>query len=52
MSDSRSVSLRFLVPLVLSIVCLAAPAWADFKAGEKAANQEHAEAPGQTGELV
>jgi len=36
MSDSRSVSLRFLVPLVLSIVCLAAPAWADFKAGEKA----------------
>ena len=27
------MSLRFPVALVLSIVCLAAPAWADFKAG-------------------
>ena len=33
MSIHRYMSLRFLVALVLSIVCLAAPAWADFKAG-------------------
>jgi len=36
MSDHCSKSLRFPVALVLSIVCLAAPAWADFNAGEKA----------------
>jgi TPR repeat protein len=30
------MSLRLTVTLVLSIVCLAAPAWADFKAGENA----------------
>lgn len=36
MSDERPISLRFTIALVLSIVCLAAPAWADFKAGEKA----------------
>jgi hypothetical protein len=30
------MSLRLTVTLVLSIVCLAAPAWADFKAGEHA----------------
>jgi TPR repeat protein len=30
------MSILFLVAFVLSIVCLAAPAWADFKAGEKA----------------
>ena len=36
MSDRWSMSLRFPVALVLSTVCLATPAWADFKAGEKA----------------
>ena len=36
MSDDRLIALRFPVALVLSIVCLAAPAWADFKAGENA----------------
>ena len=36
MSGNRSKSLRFPVALVLSIVCLAAPAWGDFKAGEDA----------------
>ena len=36
MKDHCSKSLRFPVALVLSIVCLAAPAWADFTAGEKA----------------
>ena len=33
MSDDRLIAFRFPVALVLSIVCLAAPAWADFKAG-------------------
>ena len=36
MGDTRLVILRLLSTLVLSIVCLAAPVWADFKAGEKA----------------
>ena len=36
MSDDQLRALRFPVALVLSIVCLAAPAWADFKAGENA----------------
>jgi len=36
MSDNRLIGLRFPVALVLSIVCLASPAWADFKAGENA----------------
>jgi len=36
MSDHCSKPLRFPVALVLSTLCLAAPAWADFKAGEKA----------------
>ncbi len=36
MSDDRLIVLRFPVALVLSIVCLAAPAWADFKAGADA----------------
>ena len=36
MSGNRSRSLRFPVVLVLSIVCLATPAWGDFKAGEDA----------------
>jgi hypothetical protein len=30
--DDRPISLRFTSTLVLSIVCLAAPAWADFNA--------------------
>jgi TPR repeat protein len=36
MSNERPVFFRITIVLVLSIVCLAAPAWADFKAGEKA----------------
>lgn len=36
MSDDQLIVPRFPVALVLSIVCLAAPAWADFKAGENA----------------
>ena len=36
MSDDQLIVLRFPVALVLSIVCLAAPAWADFKAGADA----------------
>ena len=36
MSDDQLIVLRIPVALVLSIVCLAAPAWADFKAGENA----------------
>ncbi|MGH7219212.1 MAG: tetratricopeptide repeat protein [Nitrospiraceae bacterium] len=36
MSDDQLIVLRFPVSLVLSIVCFAAPAWADFKAGENA----------------
>jgi hypothetical protein len=36
MKDHCSKSLRFPVALVLSMVCLVAPAWADFNAGEKA----------------
>ncbi|MEO8341460.1 MAG: tetratricopeptide repeat protein [Nitrospirota bacterium] len=36
MNIDRLRALRFPIALVLSIVCLAEPAWADFKAGEKA----------------
>jgi TPR repeat protein len=36
MRDDRVIALRLPVALVLSIVCLAAPARADFKAGENA----------------
>lgn len=36
MSGDQLIALRFPVALALSIVCLAAPAWADFKAGENA----------------
>ena len=36
---NRSISLRFPIALVLSIVCLAVPAWADFKAGMDAYNR-------------
>ena len=32
--------LRFTIPLVLSFVCLAVPAWADFQAGMDATNRE------------
>ena len=33
MSDNRSMSLRFPIAVVLTIICLAAPAWADYEAG-------------------
>ena len=33
MNDDRLIALRFPVALVLSVVCLTAPVWADFKAG-------------------
>src|SRR5204863_9668943 len=36
MREDRLITLRFPVALVLSIICLAAPARADFKAGENA----------------
>lgn len=36
MRDDRLIALRFPVSLVLAIVCLSVPAWADFKAGENA----------------
>jgi TPR repeat protein len=36
MSDRRSIFFRITIALVLSMVCLAAPARADFKAGEHA----------------
>jgi len=36
---SHSLSLRFPIALVLSIVCLAVPAWGDFKAGMDAYNR-------------
>ena len=39
MSDNRSLLLRFPIALVLSIVCLVVPAWADFKAGMDAYNR-------------
>jgi uncharacterized protein len=32
-SDDRSIAFRFPIALVLSVICLAAPAWADFQAG-------------------
>ena len=36
MSDGRPIFFRFTIALALSIVSLATPIWADFKAGEKA----------------
>ena len=33
------MSLRFIIALVLSLVCFAVPAWADFQAGEEAYNR-------------
>lgn len=45
MSHDRSISLRFPIALMLSIVCFVSPAWADFKAGMDAANRgDHATA--------
>jgi TPR repeat protein len=38
-SDDRLITLRFPVALVLSIVCLATPAWADYEAGWDAYNR-------------
>ena len=41
-ASSRSpmrMSLRFPIAVVLSIICLAVPAWADYKAGEDAYNR-------------
>ena len=37
-SDDRSMALRFPIALVLSVICLAAPAWADYQAGVDAYN--------------
>jgi TPR repeat protein len=34
MSNERPMSLGFAIALVLSIICLAVPAWADFQAGK------------------
>ena len=34
MMDDRRIFFRFVIALALLIVCLAAPAWADFKSGE------------------
>jgi hypothetical protein len=39
MSDSHSLWLRFPLALVLSMVCLVVPAWADFQAGMDAYNR-------------
>ena len=39
MSNERPISLRFAIGLVLSIICLAVPAWADFQAGMDANNR-------------
>src|SRR6267143_2569067 len=39
MSNDRPMSRRFAIALVLSFVCLAVPAWADFQAGMDANNR-------------
>jgi TPR repeat protein len=39
MSDDQFISIRFPVVLVLSVVCLVMPAWADFQAGMDAYNR-------------
>lgn len=36
MSDDRPMSVRFNIAFVLVVVCLATPAWSDYKAGEDA----------------
>jgi len=38
MSDARLIMLRFSIAFMLSFVCLAVPAWADFQAGMDANN--------------
>ena len=38
-SDDRPMFLRFIIILVLSIVCLAAPTWADLHVGNDAYNR-------------
>jgi len=40
MSNDRPMSLHFSVALLLSLVCLALPAWGDFQAGMDARNRE------------
>jgi TPR repeat protein len=37
--DDRPISFRFLIALVLTFVCFAMPAWADFQAGMDAYNR-------------
>ena len=39
MRNNRRMPLRFPIALVLSLVCLAVPAWADFQAGMDAKNR-------------
>ena len=39
MSDNRPMPLRFPIALVLSLVCLVVPAWADYQAGMDANNR-------------
>ena len=39
MSNHRPMPLRFSIALVLSLVCLVVPAWADFQAGMDARNR-------------
>ena len=39
MSNNRPLSLRFPIALVLSLVCLVVPAWADYQAGMDANNR-------------
>jgi TPR repeat protein len=39
MSNERPISFRFAIGLVLLIICLALPAWADFQAGMDANNR-------------
>ncbi|MCX5727856.1 MAG: sel1 repeat family protein, partial [Nitrospirae bacterium] len=39
MSDNRPMPLRFPITLVLSLVCLVVPAWADYQAGMDANNR-------------
>ena len=39
MSDKRPIPLRFPIALLLSLVCFAVPAWADFQAGMDAKNR-------------
>lgn len=39
MTNKRPISLRFPIALLLSLVCFAVPAWADFQAGMDAKNR-------------